>query len=94
MAWGLTPNRQPVANTTMQHVTRDDILDPNVGAQIKEFDRKLIERLDDTNFILMPGNANFAFSIKYDDFATPYVDPAYGENTPTYAQYGLMATEF
>ena len=87
-------NGHPIIETTVQHVTRDDILDPDVSAQIKEFNQKLIERLDDTNFVLMSGNQNFELDYKYDAFATPDVDPAYGDNTSRDAQYGPIATEF
>ena len=41
----------------------------------------------------MSGNQNFELDDEYDNFATPDVDPAYGDNTPTDAQYGSMATE-
>ena len=84
----------PIAETTVQYVTRDDILDVDISAQITEFNQKLTKRLDDTNFVLMPGNQNFEIDDEYDDFADPDVDPAYGDNTPTEAQYGSMATEF
>ena len=47
--WIMPVSGHPIAETTVQHVTRDDILDPDVSAQIKEFNQKLIERLDDTH---------------------------------------------
>ena len=36
----------------MQHVTRDDALEPDIAVQIKAFDQTLTERLEDTNFII------------------------------------------
>ena len=92
--WIMPVSGNPIAETTVQHVTRDDILDADISAQITEFNQNLTKRLDDTNFILMPGNQNFEVDDEYDDFAAPDDDPAYGDNTPTEAQYGSMATEF
>ena len=43
---------QPTAETNVQHVTRDDMLDPYIAVQIKVFDQALPESLDDTNFII------------------------------------------
>ena len=36
----------------MNNVIRDDIIDPNIAVQIKLFDRELIERLENINFII------------------------------------------
>ena len=43
---------QPISETTVQHVTRDDMLDSDIAVQIKAFDKALTERLDDSNFII------------------------------------------
>ena len=79
----------------MQHVTRDDMIDPYIAAQVTAFDQALTEHLDDTN-------------IRIDDFDgvgvedeasdTPQWDtwdPEYGdeENTPNETEYGKMMEE-
>ena len=43
---------QPTAETTVQNVTHDDILDPNIAVQIKSFDQALIECLENIKFII------------------------------------------
>ena len=51
-----------VAETTVQHVTIDDTLDPNIKERIDEFEVKLNERLNSDNFQLSTdgvGGINF-----------------------------------
>jgi hypothetical protein len=36
----------------VEHVTRDDYLNEDTKAKVKQFEKKLGERLDDSNFIL------------------------------------------
>ena len=43
---------QTIAETTVQHVTHDDLIDQDIALHIKEFDKVLTERLDDANFII------------------------------------------
>ena len=52
---------QEIAETTLQNVTHDDMLDPDITLQIKSFDKALTERLDDANFIINDFNG---FGIK------------------------------
>ena len=54
--WIITIYGQPIAETTVQHVTRDDILDPCIAVQIKSFDQALNECLDDTKLIIVDFN--------------------------------------
>ena len=42
---------QPISETTVQHIIRDDMLDPDIAVQIKAFDKEITEQLDDTKFI-------------------------------------------
>ena len=44
--WIMPISVQPIAETTVQHVTRDDMLDPGISVHIKAFDQELTERLD------------------------------------------------
>ena len=43
---------QSIAETTVQDVTCDDMLEPDIAVQIKTLYQTLTERLDDTNFII------------------------------------------
>lgn len=84
--WILTVNGDIIAETTVQHVTREDYDNPNIAAQIKEFDDKLNERLDDANFKLaIPDEYKLL-----DNFDMP-ADPAYGtdKTTPSDADYNF-----
>ena len=69
------------------------VRDAGGEAKVDEFDKKLTERLDDSNFILIPGDNNFHFEDDYSIFPEPAGDPAYGGNEPTKVEYGSMATE-
>ena len=44
-----------IADTTVQHVTRDDMRDAKTVAQIEKFNTAINERLDDTNFRIQHG---------------------------------------
>ena len=50
--WLITESGQVVSKTSVEHVTRDDYLQEDTKKKIEEFNKKLEERLDDTNFIL------------------------------------------
>jgi hypothetical protein len=50
--WIVTDSGQVVLKTSVEHVTRDDYLNEDTKAKVKEFEEKLGERLDDSNFIL------------------------------------------
>jgi hypothetical protein len=83
-----------ISETTVQHVTRDDILDDNIKAQVDAFNKQLDVRLDNKNFLLMPGSETMFRLDEYDGFHSPAEDSAYGDNTPTDDQYGSMAKEY
>ena len=48
--WIALDNGHIIAETTVQHVTRDEMNDPDIKARIEHFDRQMQERMDDTNF--------------------------------------------
>jgi hypothetical protein len=50
--WIVTNSGQVVLKTSVEHVTRNDYLNEGTKAKVKEFEKKLGERLDDSNFIL------------------------------------------
>ena len=48
--WVLTVSGNVISRTTVQHVSRDDLIDPVMKEKIKSFDEALVKRLDDTKF--------------------------------------------
>ena len=88
--WIMPVNGQAIAETTVQHVTRDDMLDPTVSKSIEKFDEALNKRLDDANFNIAGGAG---LSLQEDDYDLPKWDPAYGDRTPTQEEYGTMGNE-
>jgi hypothetical protein len=50
--WIMPVNGKPISETTVQHVTEEDMRNPDIAEQVKVFNEKLTERLDDTNHIL------------------------------------------
>ena len=94
--WLMPVSGIPISSTTVQHVTRDDMLDTNTMAKIEQFDQKLRERLDDTNFVLAHDLNNYAVNDVNDDFCKPYLDPAHGDEarTPSEDEYANMSNEF
>jgi hypothetical protein len=47
--WLMPVSGIPVANTTVQHVTLEEMRNPNIQVQIEAFDKALVGRLKDTN---------------------------------------------
>ena len=85
--WILTVTGHVISESTVQHVTRDDALDVDIKQQIDEFNERLNERMDDTNFKIKHDEGGFTLVDEYD---LPQWDSAYGdhESTPTDAEYG------
>ena len=48
--WIALANGHIIAETTVQHVTRDELNDMEIKSQVERFDRQMHERMDDTNF--------------------------------------------
>ena len=53
--WLMPVSGVPVVNTTVQHVTAEDLRNPDLQSRVDDFNTRLERRLDDTNFVL-PGN--------------------------------------
>ena len=86
--WIIPESGIPITDTTVQHVTRDDLHDPAISALVERFNSTLTNRLDDTNFD-NPDIANFHLPDEDDDILRDgQMDPAYGDNTPTDEDYG------
>ncbi len=83
--WILTKSGKVISEMTVQHVTRDDLLDSSIASQIEDFNDAVTERLNDKNFKL-PRVGDFA--LDYDDYDLPQRDPAYRDNTPDDGEYG------
>ncbi len=73
---------RPIAETTVQHVTAEDMRNPDIAKQVEDFDKALTIRMDDTNFQLQVDPNDFYLEDVYDD-------PAYGDSstTPTDKEY-------
>ena len=86
--WLMPVSGTPIAETTVQHVTAEDLRDRDIANRIEEFDETLRTRLDDTNFKLQ-GDSDFYMEDFYDDSD----DPAYGDgsNTPGDREYDMSA---
>jgi hypothetical protein len=66
--WIITSDGIPISESTVQHVTRDDMLEPEIMNQIEEFNEALTTRLDDSNFgIAGMGN----FGLEDEEFGLP-----------------------
>jgi hypothetical protein len=48
----LTLDRQVVSKTSVEHVTHEDYLSEDTKTRVKDFEKKLGEYLDDSNFML------------------------------------------
>ena len=103
--WLLPVSGRPIAETTVQHVTAEDLRNPDIKAQVDEFNENLNKRLSDENFQV---HDDFYVEDFYDEFDEDDInltnygksgldfysndnDPAYGdeENTPPDAEYEM-----
>ena len=77
------------SQTTVQHVTRDEPLDPSMAERVKKFDEDLDKRLDDTDSVnpevgkLYIGEMDHADDVAHRD----------SSNTPSDEEYANMKTE-
>ena len=90
--WIMPIYGQPVSEATVQHVTRSNILDPDIAAQMKVFDHTLTECLDNVNFII---DEFYGFEVEDEGRDMPQWDtwdPLFGgdKTTPTEAEYNEM----
>jgi hypothetical protein len=66
--WIITDSGQVVLKTSVEHVTHDDYLNKDTKGKVKEFEKKLGECLDDSNFILQgEDNVNLKMLEDVDD---------------------------
>jgi hypothetical protein len=54
--WLMPVSGIPVVNSSVQHVTAEDLQNPEIMQQIDDFNRRLETRLDDTSFVLPGGD--------------------------------------
>ena len=79
--WLMPVSGIPVVNSTVQHVTAEDMRDPDINARIEDFNTKLAEHLDDTNFVL--GGEDIDHWYPHDVYEIPIKDDAENENGDT-----------
>jgi hypothetical protein len=66
--WIVTDSGQVVLKTSVEHVTGNDYLNEDTKEKVKEFEKKLGEHLDDSNFILQgEDNVNLKMLEDLDD---------------------------
>jgi hypothetical protein len=53
--WLMPVSRIPFVNSSVQHVTAEDLRNPEIMQRIDDFNRRLETRLDDTSFVLPGG---------------------------------------
>ena len=83
--WLLLPSGKVIARTTVQHVTREDLLNEDIRRQVETFDRDVDERLNDQGFMALDPNATFFLQDEDDVYDTGGVI-----TTPTVDDYGDM----
>ena len=54
--WLMPVSGVPVVNSSVQHVTAEDLRNPQVIERVEDFNSRLNTRLDDTNFVLPGGD--------------------------------------
>ena len=74
-----------IAETTMYHVTKYDMLDAETTAKFGNFNKDINDQLDGTKFRIQHGGGGFTLEDEYD---LQQWDPAYRENYPTEEEYG------
>ena len=77
--WVLRNLGSVIAETIMQLVTRDDMLDAQTAAQVGNFNTDIIEQSDDTKCWIQYEGGGFTLKYEYD---LQQWDPAYGDNDP------------
>ena len=83
--WLLLSSGKVIARTTVQHVTREDMLNDDVRRLTDEFDRDVDERLDDQAFLAEDPDATLFLQDEFDDYDTSGVT-----TTPADDEYGDM----
>ena len=83
--WLLLPSGKVIARTTVQHVTREDMVNDDVRRLVDEFDRDVEERLNDQAFMAQDPDVTFFLQDEIDDVSGV-------TNTPADDEYGDMIT--
>eukprot|EP00804_Cyclotella_cryptica_P025206 CCRYP_010330-RA/>CCRYP_010330-RA protein AED:0.37 eAED:0.37 QI:0/0/0/1/1/1/2/0/416 len=86
--WIMPVSGIPISDTTVQHVTTEDLLNPDIKSQVDKFNEKLVAWIDDTNH-----RVKWDLLKSLDDLI--FDDPAYGDgsNTPTDKECGYTPGE-
>ena len=72
--WIITETGRPMAETTVQHVTRDDLLDQDMKMQIDNFNEAVERRLSDQNFVIPIPEYMDGFALQDVDYDLPQWD--------------------
>ena len=64
--WILTKSGTVIAETTVQHVTRNDMLDKTTADIVATVNAAVIVRLDDANFHIENNEGGFTLEDEYD----------------------------
>ena len=73
-----------IADTTVQHITRYDMIDDETAAQVEDFNTDINERLDDTKFRIQHGEGGLTLE---DDYDLQQWDPDYRYNEHIAEEY-------
>jgi hypothetical protein len=87
--WLITDIGQIVSKTSVENATRDDYLQAITMKKIEEFDEKIEERLDGSNFTIKGDEGLYLEDIEVDDDNTGVT----GGVAPTDDEYGDMLVE-
>jgi Reverse transcriptase (RNA-dependent DNA polymerase) len=86
--WLLLESGNVIARTTVQHVTREDLLNDDVKVEVNRFDQAVCERLNEQGFLAQNADASFFLQDEDDNSGLG----AATVTTPTDAEYGDMLT--
>jgi hypothetical protein len=90
--WIVNDSGQVTSKTSVEHVTWEDYLSKDTKTRVKEFEKKLREHLDDSNFILQGENGvDLKMLEDLDDDGVGAM--AEDGITPTEEEYGDMIVE-
>jgi hypothetical protein len=59
--WLMPVSSTPVVNSSVQHVTSEDLQNPDMKVRINKFNEKLHTQMDDTNFTLPGKDIDFYY---------------------------------
>jgi hypothetical protein len=80
--WLVPVSGIPIATTTVQHVTAEDMRDADLVQRVDRFNQQLSQRLDETNFMIEDTGYPADVYIDYDDTADITVDPDVDNERP------------